>query len=239
MTELGEATPPALVVGATLLVGALAAGFVRLPEKFAAAVTVFGGGVLLAAVAFELVPGADRAAGSLTTAVAIVVGTLLYVAADWLVERGKDVDFPGSAEAEVARGEKIAAALVVDGVPESIALGLTLASEEIPLALLAGIVLANVAEGYGAAHPMITGGRRRAVAVAMLGVIGLVLAVTVVVGRVLTGLPPSVVGAGQAVAAGAMVGTVVDAIIPYAFGEVSRTAGVIAVLGFVTGFLLE
>jgi hypothetical protein len=55
--------------------------------------------------------------------------------------------------AEAARGESIAVGLFVDGVPESIALGLMVAEGEIGLALLVGIVVGNVVEAYGAAQP--------------------------------------------------------------------------------------
>ena len=62
---------------------------------------------------------------------------------------------------EAARGESIAAGLVVDGVPESIALGLTVAGGEVGLALLAGVLVGNTVEAYGAAQPIIAAGRSR------------------------------------------------------------------------------
>ena len=76
--------------------------------------------------------------------------------------------------AEVARGESIAAGLVVDGVPESIALGLTIAEGELGVALLVGIVVGNLVEAYGAAQPIIAGGRSPRFAVGLLGAIGVV-----------------------------------------------------------------
>ena len=48
--------------------------------------------------------------------------------------------------------------LFVDGVPESIALGLTVAEGEVGVALLAGIVVGNLVEAYGAAQPIVAGG---------------------------------------------------------------------------------
>ena len=84
--------------------------------------------------------------------------------------------------AEAARGESIAAGLFVDGVPESIALGLTVAEGEIGLALLVGIVVGNVVEAYGAAQPIITGGHAKRFAVVLLGGIGLALAGAAILG---------------------------------------------------------
>src|ERR671914_1653048 len=151
MSNFGASVGWGLVVGGSLLAGAVAAAFLRLPARLAAGMTAFGGGVLFAAVALELVPEADEGAGAALTAVGLLAGTLVYVAADrWLSEdedmammrrsghaaaAGRDMEMPAG-HAEAARGESIAAGLFVDGVPESIALGLTIAEGEIGVALL-------------------------------------------------------------------------------------------------------
>jgi ZIP family zinc transporter len=57
----------AILVGASLVAGALVAVVLRLPERIAAVVTSFGGGLLVAAIAFELVPEADERAGVVVT----------------------------------------------------------------------------------------------------------------------------------------------------------------------------
>lgn len=206
--------------------------------RITAAVTVFGGGALLAAVAFDVVPRADREAGIAWTAAGIVGGMLLFVLADWLVER--TTPERGSAGGEVARGEAIASGLFIDGVPESAALGLTIAEGEISLALLAGIVISNASEGYGAAQPIIGGGRSRWFALALLSGIALALAVATLAGSLLPeDFSETITGTGAAIAAGAILATVAISIIPDAFKKVSRLAAVVATLGFVTGYLLS
>ena len=121
--------------------GALLAAFKELPARFAANPPAFGGGILLAAVALELVPEADEQAGAGLTAAFLVAGTLLYVGTDaWLPrdEMTEAVSRSGHAAAAGetmplppghadGSGEAVAAGLFVDGVPESIALGLTIA----------------------------------------------------------------------------------------------------------------
>jgi hypothetical protein len=57
--------------------------------------------------------------------------------------------------AETARGKSIAAGIFVDGVPESIALGLTVADSHLGVALLAGVLVGNLVEAYGAVPPII------------------------------------------------------------------------------------
>jgi ZIP family zinc transporter len=240
------------LVGGSLVVGALLASALDLPARASAAITAFGGGILLAAVALELVPEADERAGLWRTAFGLLAGAFVYVCADRLLAEdsasdamrrsghaaaaGREVRMT-AADAQGARGESLAAGLFVDGVPESIALGLTIAEGEVGLALLAGIVVGNITEAYGAAQPL-THKRSRAFAVGLLGAIGLTLAAATVLGAVVEwGSTP--VGVAESVAAGAVLAVVSVSIIPYAFGEVSRWVALAATLGFVAGYLLS
>jgi zinc transporter, ZIP family len=242
-----------LVIGGSLVLGAVAAALLRLPERIAATMTAFGGGVLLAAIALELVPEADREAGAALTAAGLLAGTLVYVAADWWLGRDEEMMAMrrmGHAAAagrtmpqhssEAMRGESIAVGLFVDGVPESIALGLTIAEGEIGVALLAGVLIGNVVEAYGAAQPIISGGHTRRFAITLLTGIGFALAfATVLGGTVLADASGEVVGTAQAVAGGAVLAVVSIAIVPYAFSEVNRLVASATVVGFIVGYLLS
>jgi ZIP family zinc transporter len=250
VSNVGASIGWGLLVGGSLLLGAVVAILLRLPERVAAEVTSFGGGILVAAVAFELVPEADAEAGTWITALGLLAGALIFVGADAWLTRDPEMQAMRRAthaaaagrpmHAEAARGEAIAAGLFVDGVPESIALGLTIAEEEIGLALLVGIVVGNVVEAYGAAQPIAAGGHSRRFAVGLLGAIGLALAcATVLGGTVLTDAPSELIGGAQALAAGAVLAVVSISIIPHAFEEVSRRVATATVLGFVAGYLLS
>jgi ZIP family zinc transporter len=242
-----------VVVGGSLVAGAVAAAVVTLPGRAAALLTAFGGGVLLAAIAFELMPEADREAGVGLTIAGVLAGTLVYVAADAWLSRDEGMDRmrrSGHAAAagrpmmmhssDAARGESIAAGLFVDGVPESLALGLTVAEGEIGVALLAGILIGNVVEAYGAAQPIVAGGHSKRFAIMLLTAIGAALALaTVLGGTVLADASGELVGTAQAVAAGAVLAVVTIAIVPHAFEEVSRLVAATTVLGFLVGYVLS
>ena len=255
MANLGPAAGWGLVIGASLVAGGALAAGVRLPARVAAAITAFGGGILLAAIALELVPEADAEAGTALTVAGLLAGTLVYVAADaWLnrdhstmmmrrsghaAAAGREMDMPKD-ESEVARGESIAAGLFVDGVPESLAIGLTIAEGEVGAALLAGVLLGNLVEAYGAAQPIVAGGRTRGFAVGLLAAIGLALAVAVILGgTAFADAPGELVGTTQAVAAGAVLAVISIAVIPHAFEEVSGLVATVTVLGFISGYLLS
>ncbi len=253
MENFGASLAWGLVVGGSLFLGALTAALLRLPERVAATLTAFGGGILLAAIALALVPEADREAGAALTGVGLLAGTIVYVAADWWLGRdeqtmamrrsghaaaaGRKMPTPSP---EAMRGESIAVGLFIDGVPESLALGLTIAEGEIGVALLAGILIGNLVEAYGAAQPIIAGGRTRSFAVTLLTAIGMALALaTVVGGTVLADASGELVGTAQAVAAGAVLAVVTIAIVPHAFSEVNRLVASATVAGFIAGYLLS
>ena len=249
MGELGPALGWGLAVGASLLAGALAAVTLKLPERVAATLTAFGGGVLFAAVAFELVPEADRETGAALVAGGLLAGTLVYVVADaWLSRtehaqrhaplgtrggfRPTDDDAHRDIRSkEVARGESIAVGIFIDGVPESVALGLTVAEGEIGVALLAGILIGNVVEAYGAAQPIIAG-RAQALRRRPAGAIGWRWRSPQRSGYRPQQTPARAGGTAQAVAAGAVLAVVSIAVIPHAFEEVSRLVATATVLGF-------
>ena len=257
MTNFSASLGWGLLVGASLLLGSIAGAWLRLPSRVAATITAFGGGLLLAAVALELVPEADRLAGKLPTAIGLAGGTLAFVGADaWLTRdddmeavrrsghaaaAGREMDMPerASNRMEASRGKAIAAGLFVDGVPESVALGLTIAEGEIGFALLVGVLVGNLVEAYGAAQPIVAGGLSKRFAVALLGGIGIALALaTLAGGTVLAEASDGLIGMAQAVAAGAVLAVVSISIVPHAFKEVSGMVATAITLGFIGGYLL-
>ena len=140
----------------------------------------------------------------------------------------------------VGWGLAIAASLVVDGVPESVALGLTIAEGAVGLALLVGILVGNVVEAYGAAQPIVASGRSRLFALTLLAAIGLALAfATVLGGTVLADTSDTLIGTAESLAAGAVLAVVSISVIPYAFEEVSSEVATATVLGFIAGYLLS
>jgi ZIP family zinc transporter len=252
VSDSAVALAVAAAVAASLVAGSGVAAAVRLPSRVAASLTAFGGGLLFAAVALELVPEADDRASTWVVSLGLIVGTVLYVGADWLLTANeKRAAMRRSAQmaaagrpmpltaAEAARGESIAVGLFIDGVPESVALGITIGEGELAVPLLVGVVVGNLVEAYGAAQPLAVAGGRSRFAVALLGGIGLALAAALIVGAtVLDGLDPAVVGFLQALAAGAVLAVVTVSIVPHAFSEVSRWVAVASVLGFLLGYVV-
>lgn len=241
-------------VSVPLIIGAIAAALLPLWERFATTLTAVGGGILIGALAFDLVPEAEKHAGMVWTAVGLGTGTLLFLGLDWLLSHGEERSelrramqagatrgrMTEGGEEAAGRGKSIALGIFVDGVPETAALGITVAEGDVALPLLVGIVVSNLVESYGSSEAIVTAGYSRRYPIVLFTGIGLALLVAIFLGaELLAGLSERIVGTAEAVAGGAIFATVLVAIIPHAFAEVSRWAAVAAMSGLLIGYLLS
>lgn len=143
-----------LLAGGALVVGAAIAWFVRVPQRVSASVMAFGAGVLISALAFDLVDEAETKGGLVATAAGFLVGAVVYVMANAaLARRGarhrkRSGDHQPSEEEQQGSGAAIAIGALLDGIPESIVLGLSLLSGNgVGVPVLAAIVISNLPEG--------------------------------------------------------------------------------------------
>src|SRR3954447_20033236 len=75
------------VAGSALILGALAGYFFNLPKRLTAAIMAFGSGVLISALAFDLMDDAYRRGGFGATAIGFSSGAAVYTAANWVLSR--------------------------------------------------------------------------------------------------------------------------------------------------------
>jgi zinc transporter, ZIP family len=230
MANLGAATLWGLAAVASLLLGAAAAVRLHLPPRLAEVMSAAGAGVLVGAVVLELLPEAGRA-GTLPAVSGVLLGTALAAGAAAVLERRVA---PGGDE--TTRGEAIAAGLVVDGVPESLAVGFSVAQGRMAAALLAGVLMGNLAEAYSAARPIVVGGRSGRFAFGVIAAVAAILLVaTVLGGTLLAGADPRLIGSAQALAAGAVLWVVALSLRPPLRRQPGRTAALVGACG---GFAL-
>ena len=138
---------------ATLIVGGAFALRFPVGERALGMVMAFGSGVLISAVAFELVQEAfDKAGGGGSVALGLVAGSVVFYTGDTLIDRvgGGDRKHSGGRQAE-GSALAIVLGIVLDGIPESIVLGLTIVvSGSVSAAFLVAVALSNVPEAIAA-----------------------------------------------------------------------------------------
>ncbi|SER74874.1 ZIP family metal transporter [Lentzea albida] len=246
MPQWVEAGVWGLAGGGALVVGALVAWFVRVPRDVVAVVMAFGAGVLIAAASFELVDEAERTGGLLPTAAGFLGGAVAYVLANVLLarygarHRKRSTDQPTESE-QAGSGTAIAVGALLDGVPESVVLGVSLlGGGGVGVAMLAAVVISNVPEGLSSVAGMKQAGRGPRYVFGVWGVIAVASGVSAALGNLLLdGASPQLVAVITAVAAGAILAMVADTMIPEAFDRAHLYTGLCTTAGFLTAFVVE
>jgi ZIP family zinc transporter len=240
-----------LLGGGALVIGALIAWFVRVPKGVIASVMAFGSGVLISAVAFDLMQEAADTGGLLPAAIGFLGGALAYLAANAALARhgarhrkrsgGEPGEEQPSEQEQSGSGTAIAIGALLDGVPESVVLGLgLLAGGGVSLSVLAAVFISNVPEGLSSAAGMKAKGRSARYVFGVWITIAVVSAVAALLGYVtLGGAPPEVIAVITAVAAGAILTMIADTMIPEAFEQTRTWTGVIATVGFLVAFAVD
>ncbi|WP_329136796.1 ZIP family metal transporter [Streptomyces sp. NBC_00670] len=251
MPEVMQAGGWGLLAGCALLLGAGCGYALRVPQKVIAWVMAFGAGVLLSAVSFELVGEAYEEGGLGPAALGTLGGAVAYTAGNvWLARRGarhrkrsghrRDQSQP-SEEGQGGSGLALALGALLDGVPESAVIGVSLLDGgAVSLVTVAAVFISNIPEGLSSSAGMKRAGRGKGYVFGVWGAIAAASAVSAVLGySVVGGLSVAVVAAVTAVAAGAILAMVADTMIPEAFQDTPLAIGLVTVSGFLVSFALS
>lgn len=193
----------------------------------------FGAGALISAIAYELVP--ESAIGGWGSAVAFVLGALVFYTGDWFVDNWGGIHRKKiTAKSEKGSGAAIFIGTLLDAIPESIVLGMGLAlGGSISVAFLVAVFVSNLPEGLAGTVNLTAAGHSRRSTLWMWIALVLVSAGFAAVGNGLVAWMPSAdARVIQAFAAGAMLIMLADAMIPEAYEHGGRMVGLTTVLGF-------
>ncbi|WP_127476030.1 ZIP family metal transporter [Microbacterium sulfonylureivorans] len=238
-----------LIGGGTLLVGAAVAWFVDIPQRVVAGIMALGAGVLISTLAFELVEEAADVGGLIPTSIGFLVGAILYIVADWLVSRPKEPR-PATPANIVARrqgaklaggtGVAIAIGALIDGIPESIVMGLSVLQGGISIPIVAAIAISNFPEGLGSTAALKSSGSSGRRIALLWSSIAAVTVIAAVLGYVaFQSAPVGLIALITTVAAGGLLAMVCNTMIPEAFDEQQALTGLYATIGFLAAFLLH
>lgn len=246
-----------VIAASTLVLGAVVGVLWKVPEPLVAGVMAFGAGGLVSTLAFELVLEAHATGGLVPTLAGFLTGAATYVVADLLLaqrgarQRKRSIAVQHHAQSAVQRdisggsaaavGFVVAVGALLDGIPESLVLGLSLAQGGgVSIPFLVAVAVSNLPEGLASAAGMRHAGRSVRSVLSLWVGIALVSGVAAMIGYLLlAGTAPEVIAIVTAVAAGGVLAMVSNTMIPEAFAADRSFTGLWAAMGFALAFALH
>ncbi len=217
-----------------LVAGAAAGVRWEPPAQMLAALMAFAAGALTAALAYELFQVSFEKGGSFNSGVGLIAGATVFVVLDTLLDRRV------RATGRSGVGLALLAAVTLDGVPENLALGTTLAEGGGSIALLVAVFASNFPEALVGARSMRANGRSPRFAIVTWAVAAVLLAAAVVAGAAgLEGVGQETLSVVLAFAGGAVLASLVDTLFPKAYEQGGPWVALATVVGFLLSFLLS
>jgi zinc transporter, ZIP family len=231
------------LAASSLLLGAVLALWLPIGTRTIGLIMGFGAGVLISAVAFDLV---EEAVGVQTGSWAVVVGILagcgVFFTGDLVIDRLGGADRKDSQGAQ-ADGNALAIVLgtVLDGIPESAVIGITIfEGGAVGAAYLAAVFISNLPEAISSTAGLKASGWRVGRTLGMWAGIVLVSGLSSLAGYGLfQNASPNVVAFVLTFAAGAIITMLSDTMIPEAHQNGGRLVGVVTTLGFILAFAIH
>jgi len=194
-------------------------------------ILAFGAGVLISAVSYELIEEAVAVTvDPLAVGAGFALGALVFFAGDVGIDRRV------AGSTGHGHGLGIVLGAVLDGIPESVVIGISLLTgESASVAVIVAVFLSNVPESISASSDLIRDGWSRSKVLLLWLVVVAASTLAAGLGYVaLESASGSWVAAIQAFAAGAILTMLADEMIPLAFEDTDRnkTVGLALAFGF-------
>ncbi len=229
------------LAASSLVLGGLVAVWRPVTPRVLGLVMAFGAGVLISAVAYELVLDAVETYSTSGVGLGLAAGALTFYAGDWYLDhRGAAHRKRSAGPGDDAVALPIVLGIVLDGIPESIVIGVgLLEGEGVGIAMLAAVFLSNLPEAVAATVGLRRGGTTSQRVLLLWVVVALVSGLSSLLGyAVFDGASPEVLAFVISFAGGAVLTMLADTMMPEAFEEGGRAVGLLTTLGFGLAFAL-
>jgi ZIP family zinc transporter len=231
------------LAASSLVIGAVVALLFHIKLRVIGLIMGFGAGVLISAVAFDLIEeAAEKSSGEGAIVVGVFAGCAVFFVGDRLIDR-----FGGSerkdADGDQEGGSPLAIVLgtVLDGIPESLVIGLTIfEGGAVGAAYLAAVFISNLPESISSTSGLLSSGWVKSRILWMWIGITLVSALASMAGYGLfQDSSPEVVAFVLTFAAGAILTMLANTMMPEAFEHGGKWVGIMTTLGFATAFTIH
>lgn len=224
-----------LAASSALVLGAGIGSCWNPPKIVSGALLAFAGGALISALSFELFEEAYELGGATRSGLALLAGAAVFIAIDTALDRRTATS---GAASTGAAGWALLAGVTLDGVPENLALGVSLAHGS-SAALLLAIFVSNFPEALVGAVSMREAHRSRSAVLGTWMACALLLAAAVVAGRAMADpLGDEALSVALGFAGGAVLASLADTLMPKAFEQGGPLVAFATAAGFFLSFVL-
>jgi len=226
----------------SLILGNWLATYFKISRTVLGLIMAFGVGVLISAVSFELIEEAFRSTNR-TTALAfgLLSGASVFFGGDLLVARigGRKHRDPNTDSN--GTGLAILLGTVLDGIPESIVIGLTLVKGgAFSATMVIAVFLSNLPEAIGATANLQSGGWSKRHTLGLWAIVALLSGGASLAGYAFfDSAGPDTLAFTLAFAGGALLTMIADSMMPEAYKDSGKLAGLVTTLGFGLAYLIS
>ncbi|MCX5810494.1 MAG: ZIP family zinc transporter [Proteobacteria bacterium] len=243
-----------LIGGAALFIGVLIGLYMKVSKRVVGSVMAFGSGVLISALTFDLMEKAYQLGGFDSVSIGFIAGAVMFVGGDYVIDRygghfRKRVHGTQHAAKKAATGNPQLASsgsaiflgALLDGIPESAAIGVGLATGQgVGLIMLIAVFLSNLPEGISGAVGMKETDRSYRYVMTVWGATVMMSGIAAALGYTFLGhASKDTIAATLALAAGTVLAMIADTMIPEAFEEGGRFVALVTVAGFLLAFVVS
>ena len=243
-----------LIGGAALFIGVLIGLYVKVSKRSVGSVMAFGSGVLISALTFDLMEQAYQLGGFDSVSIGFIAGAVMFVGGDYVIDHygghlrkrvhgaRHAANKAATGDAQLAgSGSAIFLGALLDGIPESAAIGVGLATGKgVGLVMLVAVFLSNLPEGISGAVGMKETGRSYRHVMTIWGATVVMSGTAAALGYVFLGrASKDTIAATLALAAGAILAMIADTMMPEAFEEGGRFVALVTVAGFLMAFVIS
>jgi ZIP family zinc transporter len=232
-----------VLAASSLVIGSVIALLFHMSLRVIGLIMGFGSGVLISAVAFDLVQeAADKSTGHGALIAGLFSGCLVFAGGDWLIGR-----YGGSGRKQATGDQEGGSALaivlgtVLDGIPESMVIGLTIyEGGAVGAAYLAAVFISNLPESISSTTGLVSGGWKKSRILWMWIGIAVVSGLASAAGYGLfQDSSAETVAFVLTFAAGAILTMLANTMMPEAFKHGGRWVGVVTTLRFAVAFAIH
>lgn len=227
-----------------LVAGAGAGAYLKMTKRTLGRFAAFGSGVLICALTIGLMDEAFGLGGFDAIISGFFLGGICFIIGDYLIHMAggrrhkKHLVFNNSGSG--TNGLAITLGAIMDGIPESIALGIAIfMGEATGLLMMVAIVLSNFPEAISSVLGLLKSGYKSGRIVLLWALVGSLMFI-VAIGSYffLHDISLNSLGFAEAFAAGAILAMLADGMMPEAYREGGLSTGLMTVLGFLVAFVV-